>query len=241
MVYKTNFLTHNWLNDKKINIFKSEMHLKLKKINFLYITLILIAGLLSCKKKDISPPNISVLGDSAVNVYLYEAYIDSGIVFSDDKSNVYVDTMTNLKTDSMGTYYFRYVVTDIEGNFSVFSREINVKLNQDNLLGEYNLTETISSGPGAEYSPYGPYPATILKGNTPNKILIANFAGYTSEVKAEAVFTDSGEITIPSQVFADGTLSGSGMVTYNANKIMFAYEYVYDLGTDIGEITAIKK
>src|SRR3989304_6371018 len=64
---------------------------------------------IACKKNDTTPPTITVIGASTVYMALDREYVDPGITATDDKSDVIIDSITNLDTDNMGSYYYRYV------------------------------------------------------------------------------------------------------------------------------------
>lgn len=195
--------------------------------------------MLSCKKKDVTPPSITILGDSTVIIALFTEYVDSGIIATDDKSSVYIDEMTNLKIDSIGNYYYRFVVTDESGNYSVFSRNIIVELQLENVLGIYKVTEVVSSGPNE--GTYGPYEITFLSSNgETNKVLASRFGGYPSDTKATIFFTAEGELNIPVQPFQDGSLSGDGNMSANGKNITISYQLIFDNGTDVGIISGNK-
>lgn len=202
-------------------------------ILIVFLGLTVITG---CKKKDDMPPEIAVMGDSTVIISLYETYHDSGVLVTDIKSGFFVDTMTNLKTDSIGEYIYRYIAVDEEGNLNVFTRNIKVIVTLDNMAGNYTVVEEVTKGPNA--GKYGPYPIIVAKDNNNNRLLISKFGGWGADAIAYATISEVGTITIPRDTFHEGILEGSGTIRYDAKSFTVNYAYEYSEGTDSSKFVA---
>ncbi len=201
-----------------------------------YIIAILLLTLIGCKKKDEAPPVFQVNGDSLVTISLHSSYIDSGVVVKDDKSGFFMDTVTNFDNDNIGEYYYKYVAVDEEGNIGIFAREIKVILTLDNMVGQYNAIETVTEGPNT--GTYGPYPIIITKNSSNSALLISNFGGWGTNVSANIIINEIGEMSIPQQAFNEGTLSGTGAINRNGKSFNVNYTYSYADGTDVSSFSA---
>lgn len=196
--------------------------------------LLLIVG--SCKKKDKDPPKFEVIGDSLVIMSLHSEYIDSGVGVIEENLD-FIDTVSTIKADSMGTYNYKYVAVDKEGNIGVFSRIVKVSPTPESMVGDYAVVETISSGPNSQAKPYR-YEISIAEGNQNNQILIYYFAGLGNQVYATATVSVDGMITIPEQTVENGVVSGSGTINYDGRTFEVDYEYELGQGTDIANFAA---
>jgi hypothetical protein len=87
---------------------------------------------------DTHAPDVTLLGDMAVNICRWSNYQDAGITYSDNYwtgSDITIDTLGTFmtsKTDKPGIYTLYYVVTDKSGNKTTTEpRTINVKKETD--------------------------------------------------------------------------------------------------------------
>lgn len=209
----------------------------MKEINaFVYILFFVLVLFASCKKKDKDAPRFQVIGSSLATTPLRTAYIDSGVIVKDE-SKFSVDTISTIKLDSMGTYFYRYIAVDEEGNMGVYTRNVKVIVAHKGLLGDYEVVETVTSGPSAGGSPYN-YEINITGSNPFDRILLYYFGAWGSDIAAYAIVDEDGIITIPQQAFHEGQLSGSGTINYDGRSFMVDYEYEYDKGTDVARFEA---
>jgi len=79
---------------------------------------------------DTTPPEISLIGDDMVNIYLGNKYIDEGINIKDNydnnlENNIKIDNPVD--TSNIGTYTITYTVSDNSNNISSITRIVNVK------------------------------------------------------------------------------------------------------------------
>ena len=208
------------------------------KVKHLFIILFLLpvaALYYSCRDK--LPPDIRMKGDSLVYLPLNGIYIDSGIQVSDKKSAFFVDTITALNPDSLGLYKYTYIAYDEKFNISAFSRMIQVILTQHNLVKNFMVNETVTSGP--HIGSYGPYKIELTSDDADtSKMWISNFGGYGSDVKAYMTFDMLGNLIIPEQSFDEGTLKGTGKVRYDANYFEIIYQLALAKGTDSSNFQA---
>jgi hypothetical protein len=209
-----------------------------KKKNIVLLFIFFIIFLFSCGKDKIAP-EFEMLGDSTYYIPLFGSFNDPGVKVSDNKSdNIVVDTTSNVNFDSIGVYSIKYVAYDEKQNIGVFNRKIYIILTKNHLKGKYTVNETVTSGP--DTGNYGPYEITLIADSIEeNKIYVSNFGGYGINEKAYFLFDIQGNITIPQQTFAEGYLSGTGKVSYNASSIEVNYEIELSNGKDVANFKGI--
>ncbi len=79
--------------------------------------------------ENLTRPVITLIGSEVVNIEVGQSYSDSGATATDDlDGNLTANLIssTNLNTQVVGTYYYRYSVTDNNGNSAEETRIINV-------------------------------------------------------------------------------------------------------------------
>jgi hypothetical protein len=202
----------------------------------------------ACKKKDTDPPNLMLKGDTVVYQGLHTEYVDSGVLATDNVSDVEIITDTSsLNTDSIGTYYIKYIATDDEGNESVIERKLVVILTSESMEGEFIARDTISSGPNSEFND-GIYSYKVIisaKPDDENMIQLKNFGGFGENTQVDAQIDEDNTLRIHIQQFDGGTktITGDGKVNYNAKKIHFDYELTYGPGgeKDVASMTLTRK
>jgi len=99
----------------------------------LLTTLILLLALLTTPvlaSSDITPPEITMLGENPTFLDVGELYNDPGVVAVDDIDGDltgFVITLTNLSSSRYpGKYFVRYEVVDSAGNLTVVQRSVLV-------------------------------------------------------------------------------------------------------------------
>lgn len=77
--------------------------------------------------KDIKGPNIALNGESLINVYVGEEYIEPGYIVSDNcDQNIDVSVDGYVDTNIIGKYIITYKATDTSGNTTELERIVNV-------------------------------------------------------------------------------------------------------------------
>lgn len=85
----------------------------------IFIYLVILAVLFSCKEEDLLPPILEISGNDTIWVVLNSSYTDPGATATDDvegniSSSIYVNS--NVNSNITGTYQVEYNVTDQSGN-----------------------------------------------------------------------------------------------------------------------------
>ena len=75
---------------------------------------------------DKTPPVITLLGEGAVTVEQYAAYVESGATAKDDDTDVDVVITGSVNTSAVGVYTVTYTATDSEGNVTETSRTVTI-------------------------------------------------------------------------------------------------------------------
>lgn len=131
-----------------------------------------------CKKDDTTPPVITLLGQSTINVTLNGTYTDEGATAKDDEDGDITSsiTVTNLVDEDLtGSYTVTYTVTDAAGNTATATRTVVVANSSQNIAGTYNGVDT-SPYPGTAGNSF---PVTITASSTVNnRLIISKFANY---------------------------------------------------------------
>ena len=126
--------------------------------NYIKLTLpILMILFVSCDKddEDLTPPTITLVGSTSIEVNLYSTYTDPGYSASDDIdgdiTSLVVIGGDTVDTDTEGSYIVTYDVSDAAGNQAIqASRTISVVPNAVNAPATYAFTRngdsTVSFG-----------------------------------------------------------------------------------------------
>ena len=118
------------------------------KFNFAkHILILLSVFIVSCEKddNDLTPPTITLVGDTSIDVNLYSTYTDPGFSASDDTdgdiTSLVVIGGDTVDTDTEGSYNVTYDVSDAAGNQAIqASRTISVVPNAVNAPATYAFT-----------------------------------------------------------------------------------------------------
>ena len=128
------------------------------KLNFTKLLLLLLTvAFVSCDNddNDLTPPTITLVGDTSIEVNLYSTYTDPGFSASDDTdgdiTSLVVIGGDTVDTDTEGSYTVTYDVSDAAGNQAIqASRTISVVPNAVNAPATYAFTRngesTVSFG-----------------------------------------------------------------------------------------------
>ena len=77
--------------------------------------------------KDVTPPDITIEGNSPVNLQLGDIFVEPGVYAVDDKDGlVEVETTGVVDPDTLGTYTLIYTATDNAGNAATAQRSVIV-------------------------------------------------------------------------------------------------------------------
>ena len=77
--------------------------------------------------KDVTPPDITIEGNSPVNLQLGDIFVEPGVYAVDDKDGVVeVETTGVVDPDTLGTYTLIYTATDNAGNAATAKRSVIV-------------------------------------------------------------------------------------------------------------------
>ena len=182
----------------------------------------------SCGKKK-TPPELTLLGDSIMNICLNESFDDPGIqsidAYDTDISNL-IDISSNLDSGTVGSYTITYTSTDENDNVSTVERIVNVEICVSSLLSSYNVSHDCQLlGQDIINNTQ-----TIIEGNTVNEFIIDDFNTFISQITGTI---DGNNLTIPQNVFSVGqaplsfdvTLSGVGTINDTGDEIVINYDY----------------
>jgi len=124
---------------------KKQFKAQMKKL----ILLACVVVLTSCKKEDITPPFIKLLGDNPLTHKLKDSFQDPGYTAHDQEdgditSKVVVNSTLN--TQETGSYTIQYLVTDASGRSASASRTVLVKnqLELDQQTGNYAVVDSMN-------------------------------------------------------------------------------------------------
>ena len=176
-----------------------------------------------CKKDDVTAPEITLSGNSSMDINLGDTYSEPGATATDrdgkDKSSdvsssiVIAGSVDNTK---VGTYTITYNVSDGDGNKATEVRR-TVRVKSDKLAGSYSVSDVVTNAVPASGNGTYAYTATVTQSSVDyNKIFIANFGGFGAAVSVYAT-VEGATITIPLQAAtgASPSTSVSGTGTYN--------------------------
>ena len=197
-------------------------------------TLILIALFsitFSCKKKK-TAPTLTLNGESSITICLGDVFTDPGAMsidaYDEDISSL-IEVVSNVNSDSLGSYTIEYTSTDENDNVSVLTRNVQVLMCVSSIIGDYAVSHDCTilgqNIIGENQS--------ISLGATDNDFNIDNFNTFINQVPATI---DGVNVTVPTNVFtigsgllsADVTIDGTGTINDLGTEITI--EYNYDAG-----------
>lgn len=157
----------------------------------------------SCRKDDVTSPEITLIGNASDTISLNTAYVDPGVSATDDRdgdltAKVNVDA-TTLNKDFTGTYTITYTVTDDAGNTFTATRKVTVKNDADKLWsGSYYANETDQVGP---YTYLLPTEVTASK-TVNNRIIMIRLGDYLNNTVYMNI-SGNNTIDLPSQMVSN--------------------------------------
>jgi len=192
--------------------------------------LILLIGIIGCKKKDSTAPTISLIGNSTVDVDFKSLYTDAGATANDnDKDLSSIIVVSNpVATTLAKTYTVTYNVSDEAGNAATeVARTVNVVIKGSHMAGTY----TVKNDMGGSITTYGD--AITVSVSDPNQINTSKFASYTNGIVHFIISGTNGTIvTIPNQSVSCGNpsatreFSGSGTISKDGKIITLNYSEI---------------
>ena len=143
---------------------------------YVFLLLIAVLAFTGCRKKDTSPPSITLTGSSSARVPLNSSWSEPGYSAQDDKDGDLTESVEvsgSVNGNFAGTYVITYTVLDQSGNEFSVSRTIQVYNEAEYLAGIYSGTDTCSTAPAQTYT------ASITLSNSVNReFFIQNFGGW---------------------------------------------------------------
>ena len=219
----------------------------MKKISLLFASVIFLSLILfcfSCKKEDpdIVFPIVKILGENPMEILLNSEFDDPGAEYWDNIAVYSTRVDSDLDENKIGSYEVAYIVLDEAGNETIATRTVNVIVDQLSFESNYNVSDTISSGPNEGIHNYTS--AITASALSINKLLLSNFAGLGISYVAIVEFEKYGLLTIPQQLLSENqdSLSGNGMFAKDGKSIHLEFTIAYNdgSGTDIGKATFTK-
>lgn len=190
----------------------------MKKIVFLSFILILSA----CFKKDKTPPEISLIGNSVIFVPMGDIYIDQGASATDNRDgniNKYIVKKGDVNTNICGQYSIEYSVKDASGNFAPqIKRTVYVT------LFNYHLTSVFNTNQLNPNNSISNYFISVSKNDQNNRVIYLNNVFNIQDLKLEAEllgFTNQ-SVNIPYQIVGDTTYFGSGSINETGSEMIFS-------------------
>ena len=189
-----------------------------------FIALFSYILLLSCSKKDKTPPEITLKGDAYIVISLNSPYVDPGATANDDEDGILtVQTSGTVDTNFAGTYIISYSAMDAAGNEATTSRTIVVRNDSQIYNGSYN-TMTIINNDTIYFG--GSFTASNILNN---RIWLV---GY-SDLQQATVYADlrHDTISIPIQDVSAGNpllihiLSGNGFIKTLNSHLVFEIDF----------------
>lgn len=196
----------------------------------IFLSFMLVGGLLGCNKEDTTAPIITIIGDDPLNHEMRKGYNDPGATAVDDEDGDLTSSIaTNLSEidiDLPGTYMIYYSVSDAAGNIATEDRELNVYATPAALAANYNVVDSASVGSQVTVFSY-PQSISVGPANS-NKIIFSKFGDYSNANSIYAIVSQDGTITIPLQNalnigsgLEDHDFSGTGRVLKNGIYIEY--------------------
>jgi trimeric autotransporter adhesin len=213
------------------------------KKNLVVLGAILIAGasvFTSCKKDDVTAPDLALNGNAEMIIDLGDSFVDPGATATDDmdkdiQSKVVVTGAVD--ANKIDTYTLTYNVSDAAGNPATEVKRV-VKVRAKKLSGTYNWTDSGTTTTGSL--------SVTDTDSQYNKLFINDkFAAYqNSTVYIEISGTS---VTLPQQDVTTANpsttrrFSGSGTVNYSSKVITINYTEVVGSSTYTGTFTVTKQ
>lgn len=212
----------------------------MKKISLLLLSVALILGASSCKKKkgeevNNTPPSIALNGNSLITLGVGDAYTELGATATDNTGaslNVSIDASA-VNTATKGVYDVLYSATDANGNTAQTKRTVSVDITDQNWTGTWSVSHNFSVctptanvlGTTASISIFGGTISIDHTGSLSSK-------NFTGTVNGQNVSLSQSQITVNDvsplpctyDVTASGTISDDGQtitISYNRTGVSF--------------------
>jgi len=147
---------------------------------------------------DITPPTITLLGDSPLELTTNDSYVDPGFTAADNKdgnlSSSVVVNSSAVNTSVIGSYSVTYSVSDSASNSTIETRTVNVSAAPDTTLPVITLL--------------GNNPIEVVQGSAYNEL------GYTATDNIDGTIT--GLVTVDASA-VNTSIIGSYPITYNVS------------------------
>ncbi|MEM7039224.1 MAG: DUF5011 domain-containing protein [Bacteroidota bacterium] len=180
--------------------------------NTAFMLLAMVALVFSACKKDKEAPEITLTGDSEVEVALYGTYTEQGATAVDEKDGdltASIAIVPNIDVNTLGDYTVSYTVMDEAGNTATRTRMVSVVMKPENYAGDYTVTSTCSGAVIIDDEQ-----TCSVSGNE------VSFNPLYTVVGGTLTGTVSGQnITVPSQTVGTNTVVGTGNITDDAGQI----------------------
>lgn len=192
-----------------------------------------------CKKKDSSPPVITLTGGNNVQQILNTTWTDPGYTATDNADGDITANVTvkgKVNKNFAGTYQITYTVADNAGNEISVYRNVTMYNEAKILSGKYVAHDT------SNQSMANTFTATITPSNTVNKeFIIENFGEWDSTCHCVAsVKMNISDVTINSFLFWNkqliagndtlATASNGGLIT-NISPVILSFTYQWTSGS----------
>lgn len=196
-------------------------------IRTLLLYVILPSSLLvsSCRKKDQTPPVLTLNGEPTVTIFVGDTYADPKATAQDDRDG---DISGDVRVEGLisplkaGEYIVTYKVADDAGNEAIpVSRKVLVKHKNTFIAGDYTASEACNFGN------VDPYDASITA--SPDDLIsvtLKNFGNYNTTIDLTAALSGETNQTITltaNQVNAGIVYNGSGTVSADGRVITINY------------------
>jgi len=224
----------------------------MRKLNtLLTLTVIVLLGFSSCKKKGcmdenasnynpdakkddgscVYSPTITLNGDATMTISVGSGYVDPGATAVDNEgTSIVVSTDSSMVNDSIvGSFTVTYSASNQHGTTTA-TRTVNVIINHENWPGSWSVADDCgggTSGIGLNSSP------NIIAGANNNQIIMNDFRnGATSVFGTSTCNITGADIEIPEQTTDAnanlGTITYSGFGTMADDGKSFVVTYTYN-------------
>jgi hypothetical protein len=148
----------------------------------------LVLGLTGCSKDDTTNPEVTLNGNSTVDVILNGTYTEENATANDDEDGALtVTTSGTVDVDRAGDYQITYSATDEAGNTGEATRIVHVYNQAEAFAGSYNnCVDTCVNTPNSSFN------AIVTESDTVNKLVWINgFGAFGTSVNVAVTITDN--------------------------------------------------
>jgi hypothetical protein len=121
----------------------------MKKISILFLSVALIVGSASCKKKqeetNTTAPSLTLTGTSSITLSVGDTYTELGATAADVSGaslTVSIDA-SSVNTTTTGVYSVLYSATDADGNTAQKTRTVSVVISAQNWTGSWSVSHSV--------------------------------------------------------------------------------------------------